>query len=125
MKIKVLVVDDNEVSVSLMKKYFNGGNDISIENSVFNGQDAIEILCEDINYDIVLLDLIMPVKDGFAVLEFMKNNNINIPVIVMSSFNDEDTIRKVSEYGVKYYALKPFNLDDVGKRIIDIFFQMC
>lgn len=121
MKIKVLVVDDNEVSVSLMKKYFNGSKEVLIEKCVFNGKEAIDALSDGSSFDMMLLDLIMPVRDGFSVLEFMKNNNINIPVIVMSSFNDEDAIRRVSEYGVKYYALKPFNLEDIELRIVDIY----
>ena len=121
MKIKVLVVDDNEVSVSLIKKYFNGSDSIVIESYALNGKEGIDFLEKNINYDIILLDLIMPVKDGFSVLEYMKSNNIDIPVIVMSSFNNEDVIRRVSEYGVKYYALKPFNLDDIERRIIDIY----
>ena len=121
MKIKVLVVDDNEVSVSLIKKYFNGSDSIVIESYALNGKEGIDFLEKNINYDIILLDLIMPVKDGFSVLEYMKSNNIDIPVIVMSSFNNEDVIRRVSEYGVKYYALKPFNHDDIERRIIDIY----
>lgn len=119
MKIKVLVVDDNEVSVSLMKNYFNN-SEVTIMDVALNGLEAVNLLSDN-KYDVILLDLIMPVRDGFYVLDYLKDNKINIPVIVVSSYNESDTIRKVSEYGVKYYALKPFNLDDIKTRIIDLY----
>ena len=115
MKIKVLVVDDNEVSVSLVKKYFNGSNEIEISGQAYNGLEAINAIGKN-NYDLILLDLIMPLKDGFDVLDYLKDNNIKLPVIVTTSYNEDDTIRRVSEYGVKYYALKPYDLDSLKNK---------
>ncbi len=119
MKIKVLVVDDNEVSVSLVKKYFNESDEVEISGSALNGVEAINLINRD-DFDVILLDLIMPLKDGFGVLDYLKDNNIKIPIIVTTSFNEEETIRRVSEYGVKYYALKPFDLGDLKNKIIEI-----
>ncbi|UKI57105.1 MAG: hypothetical protein L6V81_06875 [Clostridium sp.] len=48
----------------------------------------------------------------------MKVHNINKKVIVMTSYNEEETIRDVSEYGVRYYCLKPFDLCDLKNRIV-------
>ena len=110
MKIKVLAVDDNAAQISLLEKYFNGSEKIEIVGKALNGEEAIKIIESNLDYDIMILDLVMPKMDGIGVLNHMKENNINKKVIVMTSFSEEDTIRKVSEYGVKYYALKPFNL---------------
>ena len=71
-------------------------------------------------YDVIVLDLIMPNKDGMYVLEEMKARNIDKKVIVSTSYNASDVIRKVSEYGVSYFLLKPFELVDLEKRIIEI-----
>ena len=60
----------------------------------------------------------MPNKDGVAVLEEMKEKNINKKVIVLTSYNTQDMIRKVSELGICYFMLKPFELDDLERRII-------
>ena len=120
MKIKVLVVDDNEVSVSLVKKYFNGSNEVEISGCAYNGIEAINAIGSE-KYDLILLDLIMPLKDGFDVLNYLKDNNIKIPVIVTSSYNEDDTIRRVSEYGVKYYALKPYDMNSLKNKIIEIY----
>ena len=119
MKIKVLVVDDNEVSVSLVKKYFNGSKEVEISGCALNGIEAINLINNE-KFDVILLDLIMPLKDGFGVLDYLKDNNIKIPVIVTTSYNEDETIRKVSEYGVKYYALKPYDLGNLKNKIIEI-----
>ena len=121
MKIRVLTVDDNIEQINLIKKYFNGSEKIEIVGSASNGEEAIKIL-EDksIDFDIMLLDIVMPFIDGVGVLEYMREVNINKKVIVLTSFNEEETIRKISEYGVKYYALKPFDM----KRLEDIIISL-
>ena len=50
----------------------------------------------------------------------MKKDNINKKVIVATSYNTQEVIREVSDYGVNYYILKPFELDDLEKRILDL-----
>ncbi len=119
MKIKVLAVDDNAAQVSMIKKYFNGSENIEVIDTASNGEEAISKI-ESIDFDIMLLDLIMPKKDGISVLEYMKENNISKNVIVLTSFNEEETISSISEYGVKYYALKPFELKGLENIIIKI-----
>lgn len=119
MKVKVLVVDDNEVLVNLIMKYFNGSKEIEIIGRASNGIEAIEMI-KTKEFDVLLLDLIMPLKDGIGVLDYMKENNIKKQVIMMSSYNQEDIIRKISEYGVRYFALKPFDMNDIRKKIIEL-----
>ncbi len=118
MKIKVLVVDDNEGLVGLIKEYSKSSEKIEIVGCAYNGDEASTLLKNGIDFDVMLLDLIMPIKDGLYVLEYMKLNNIDKKVIVMTSYNEEDTIREVSEYGVKYYCLKPFDLIDLESKIV-------
>ncbi len=121
MKIKVLAVDDSAVQVELLKKYFNGSEKIEIVGSASNGEELLNILeNKKIDFDILILDLVMPLLDGFDVLEYMKEHNIDKKTIVMTSFSEEETIRKVSNFGVKYYALKPFDLKKLENKIITI-----
>ena len=87
-----------------------------------DGVDGIDVIKNHPDdYDIILLDLIMPKKDGLDVLEEMKENNIDKKVIVETSYNASEVIRKVSEYGVSYFILKPFELIDLEKKILDVF----
>ncbi len=120
MKIKLLVVDDNKALVGMIKDYFEDNKEIEVVYEAYDGNQAYNIIKENLeNIDLILLDLIMPKKDGVYVLEKLKEENICKNVIVITSFNQEETIRKVSEYGVKYFILKPFELLDLENKIIE------
>ena len=71
MKVKVFVVDDNAGTVNLVKKYFNGGNEIEVVAEASDGMKAIKMLDSNLDFDIMLLDLIMPIKDGIDVLKYI------------------------------------------------------
>lgn len=117
--IRVLVVDDNVNLVEMIKEYFKNNKQIEICFSANDGDEGIKLIDkEQSNIDIVLLDLIMPKKDGLYVLEEMKKRNINKKVIVLTSYNASEVVSQVSEYGVNYFVLKPFDLSDLENRII-------
>ena len=121
-KIKVLMIDDNIALTEMVKEYFKDSKEIEIVKCCYNGSDGVKSIQElDGKYDVVLLDLIMPKKDGISVLEELKEKNIHKNIIVETSYNSPEVIRNVSEYGVNYYILKPFDLPDLEKRILDIF----
>lgn len=121
-KIKVLMIDDNVNLVEMVNDYFEDNPRIDIVGSAYNGDEGLKIIKEGkLEYDLIVLDLIMPKKDGIAVLRDLKENNINRNIIVATSYNAPDTIRKVSEYGVTYYILKPFDLQDLEDKILDTF----
>lgn len=121
-KIKVLMIDDNVNLVEMVNDYFEDNQRIDIVGSAYNGDEGLKIIKEGkLEYDLIVLDLIMPKKDGIAVLRDLKENNINRNIIVATSYNAPDTIRKVSEYGVTYYILKPFDLPDLEDKILDTF----
>ena len=121
-KIKVLMIDDNVNLTEMVKTYFKKNKQIEIVDCCHNGEEGIKYLTEKgENIDVVLLDLIMPKKDGMAVLETLKLKKINKNIIVETSYNNSEVIRTVSEYGVSYYILKPFELSDLENRILDIY----
>ena len=121
-KIRVLMIDDNVNLVSMVSEYFNENKNIEISLKAHDGEQGIELLeKQQGNYDVVLLDLIMPKKDGLYVLEETKKRKLDANIIVETSYNAEDVIRQVSDYGVNYFILKPFELEDLEKRIIDVY----
>ena len=71
------------------------------------------------DFDVLLLDLIMPKKDGIYVLEELKKNGIDKPIIIGTSFNADETIARVSKYGPKHFILKPFDMSDLENKILD------
>ena len=111
-KTKLLIVDDNKALADMIEEYFKNDKNIMVSLKEYSGEDGIKTIENKINeYDVIILDLIMPKKDGLFVLEEMKNKKINKPVIVSTSYNSDEMIRKVSEYGVTYFLLKPYDLN--------------
>ena len=118
---RILIIDDNKSLVQMIKEYFSDHADIKITLEAYDGAEGFRLIeTKKEEYDIVLLDLIMPNKDGIAVLEEMKKREINKKVIVLTSYNTQDMIRKVSEMGASYFMLKPFELVDLENRIIEV-----
>ncbi len=121
-KIRVLMIDDNVSLVDMVREYFSSHKKIEIVDCAYDGEDGLnKIVNGQDSYDLVLLDLIMPRKDGLYVLEELKKKNILKNIIVATSYNEPKVIRKVSEYGVNYYVLKPFELVDLESKILDVF----
>lgn len=118
--IRVLMIDDNQSLIDMVKEYFSSNSSISIDLEANDGLEGIKLIEEKQEfYDVIVLDLIMPRKDGIYVLEEMKKRNIDKKIIVATSYNASDVIRQVSEFGVNYFILKPFELDDLEKRIFE------
>jgi len=123
-KIRVLMIDDNVSLTEMVCEYFKDNNRIDIYKCCYNGEEGLtNIISDEGKYDLILLDLIMPNKDGIYVLEELSKQNIHKNIIVETSYNAPDVIRKVSEFGVNYYILKPFELSDLENRILDVMKQ--
>lgn len=119
-KTRLLVIDDNEALVDMIEEYFSSHELINIAFKAYTGEESINLIEKNLNdYDVIILDLIMPKKDGIYVLEEMKKRNIYKPVIISTSYNSDEMIRRVSEYGVHYFLLKPYELSDLENRILE------
>lgn len=104
----VLIVDDDAINREILKEAFEGSYSV-IEAS--DGREAIDILREKPQeIGAVMLDLIMPVTDGFAVLEFMKTSHLDtdIPVVIITSDDSRDLQKRLSEYHICDLLNKPF-----------------
>lgn len=116
--IRVLMIDDNVELVNMIKEYFSDHTNINLVLEANDGERGIELAkTRQSDYDIIVLDLIMPKKDGLAVLEVLKREKIDKKVIVLTSYNAQEMIRRVSEFGINYFILKPFELSDLETRI--------
>ena len=120
-KIRILMIDDNESLIDMVKEYFHDNSRIEVTLCSNDGEDGLNKILNEDNYDIILLDLVMPNKDGLYVLEELKKRKLEKNIIVETSYNEPKVIRKVSEYGVNYYLLKPFDLMSLEEKILDVF----
>ena len=120
-KTRLFVIDDNKNLVDMIKEYFKDSPDIRVTLDTTDGAEAERLIeSKQDEYDMILLDLIMPNKDGLSILEQLESKRIDKKVIIITSYNTQDMIRKVSEMGVSYFMLKPFELDDLEKRIKEV-----
>ena len=118
-KIKVLVADNSEFARNNLKKFLENNEKIQLLNIADNGKDAYRVIIDEVP-DIVLIDVILPVMDGFTVIE-KTNGNGSIkkkPIfIVISSMGNQSMVEYACKLGVHYYIMKPYNLDSVIHRI--------
>ena len=119
-KIRVLMIDDNKQLVDMVKEYFSSHAVISLDLVANDGVEGLEVIKNHMGeFDLMLLDLIMPKKDGVSVLEEIKDIENFPKVIVLTSYNTSDIIRKVASMGVNYFMLKPFELPELERKILE------
>jgi putative two-component system response regulator len=114
---RILAVDDDNFNLQIIKAILEG-----ISATIYtatNGQEALDLLESTPGIDIVLLDLQMPVMDGFEALQRIKLNVslMNIPVIVVTA--DQQEVNKVLALGANDFLAKPFNPDELRLRVMN------
>ena len=118
---KVLIIDENKEVVEVIRKNFRSHATIEVVLEANDGEKGLELIRSKQNeYDLIIMDLVLPKKDGITLLENMQANGIRKNVIVLTSYNSQDMIRRVSALGVDFYMLKPFDLLELEKRVEDL-----
>ena len=111
---RILVVEDekkiNDVIVKTLKKEKYG------VDSCFDGEEALDYIFS-VEYDIILLDIMLPKKDGFEVLKSMRKKGIKTPVLFLTARDQiEDRVRGL-DLGADDYLVKPFAFEELLARI--------
>lgn len=125
-KANILVADDNEVSGLLMEKLLTTwGAKVKV---VSNGKEVIEDLEQNkIDYDLILMDLRMPVMDGYETTDYIKKHLKGkagiIPIIAFSANNQPLEFEKVLKVGMNDYMSKPFNPDQLYLKIKKLIYK--
>ncbi len=118
-KQKILIVDDTELNRNVLCDM------LSDEFEIYQARDGIEaldiIMEKKEDLDLILLDIVMPRADGFEVLKAMNRYNLidEIPVIMITVYNDDQFIDRAFEMGVTDYISRPFNSKVVHKRVVN------
>lgn len=104
-KKRILVIEDDQFYASIFqRKLMIEGYDVVLAS---DGEQGLKAMREQ-KPDLILLDMIMPVKDGFETLKELKNDDTlkNIPVIILSNLGQEEDITKTKELGASDYIVK-------------------
>lgn len=104
----VLVVDDNEMNRDMLSRRLQRMKYTA--DVAENGEQALEMVAQK-DYQLVLLDIMMPTLSGYEVLERIKNDEAtrHLPVIMISAVDDLDSVVRCIEMGAEDYLFKPFN----------------
>ena len=114
-KILIHVADDHKILIEGIIAVINTDRNISIEGYSLTGQEVIDWFSEKGNIaDVLVLDITMPVIDGFQVLKYFQENKIEQKVIVLSSYDDLKIVQEVLSLGCKGYISK----NNAGEHII-------
>jgi DNA-binding response OmpR family regulator len=116
---KILIIDDEPDSLRTLSMALKSeGYNIL---GAFNGKEGLKIFKEE-KPDMVILDIIMPVMDGWEVLQKIKTGfkSKRVPVIIVTAKSEDINKTKGYEYGVDFYATKPYNLKHILSVVNDM-----
>ncbi|MEN3044811.1 MAG: response regulator [Candidatus Hydrothermales bacterium] len=119
-KKRILIIDDEEDILSLVEEILKDDYLIEKANSP---SKAVEILKKDLNFNLILLDIILPEKDGWELLREFKNilKDKEIPVAIFSILKEPQDMLKAIKEGAVAYIVKPFEPEGLKNRIKEIF----
>ena len=112
--VKILLAEDDENLGNLLKNYLNAK---SFETDLCeNGEKAFEDFCNN-HYDLCILDVMMPLKDGFTLAQEIRAIDKVVPIIFLTARSMKDDVLEGFKIGADDYITKPFNMDELLFRI--------
>jgi len=111
-KLRILVVDDEEIVCGLVQDMLNV---LGIEAvPAYSGREALDLISKK-DFDLIILDLVMPEMNGREVFYRLKEMHREIPVVISSGYTDETIVRRLLSDGAVAFLKKPYVLDDLEK----------
>ncbi len=107
----ILIVDDDVKLCDVLSEELSEIGYMT--NKVYNAEDALKLLLSGTPIDLILLDLKMPGKDGFYVLQMLKKMNLNVKVIVLTAYADVKSAIDSAKMGANDFISKPYDLDEL------------
>lgn len=118
MRKKIAIVDDEFDILNILDKFLSRRGVYEISTFV-NPDKALDEICTGI-YDLVLLDIMMPTKNGMDMLKEIKESKPSVKVVMMTAFSTQDKVVECDKIGADDYVTKPFiSLKDVEAKILD------
>jgi len=117
----ILVVEDDAVSNLLLKMYLNKGDITTL--LAFNGKEAVGLVDHHPEINLVLMDLKMPVMDGYEATVLIKKIRPDLTIIAQSAFTSKEEKQKAIEAGCDGFISKPIDKNELFTLITDLFLR--
>jgi two-component system, NarL family, response regulator LiaR len=114
--IRVMIVDDHAVVRSGLTAFLQAYDDLELAGNARSGDEAVR-LCEHIQPDVVLMDLVMPGMDGAAATKVIRQSCPQTQVVVLTSFKDEALVQNALRAGAIGYLLKDVQAEELAEAI--------
>ena len=120
-KIRVMLADDNQSILRLLSDFFARKENIELVASVSDGTEIVDAVRAHAP-DVLVMDIIMPRRDGFMALEELKGMGeaVRPKVIVLTGLARDDFIMRAIQLGACYYMVKPFDMNLLYSRIVEV-----
>ncbi|WP_238475873.1 response regulator transcription factor [Clostridium manihotivorum] len=115
-KRRILVVDDHLIVREGLKLIFETEENYEVVGEAENGEKALELI-EELKPDVVLMDLKMPKRSGLEAIRVLKEKNNPVPIIILTTFNDDKLIREGLSLGAKGYLLKDSTREELIRTV--------
>lgn len=116
--LRILVVDNNIELCSVLTEFFDSQPDMESAGQAHDGEEAL-IKLEELKPDVMILDITMPHLDGVGVLERLQSSGFEPRprIIVLTAFSRDELVSRLTDLGVDYFIVKPFNLTMLADRV--------
>ena len=115
-EIKVLVTDDHQIIVDGLKSLLNNSADFKVIGEANNGREALKII-ENVEVDVVLMDIDMPVMNGIETLKEIRRRRLEVKVIILSMHHEAGMIKSLIDLGAMGYLLKSSPQEELAAAI--------
>jgi NarL family two-component system response regulator LiaR len=114
--IRVMIVDDHDMVRKGLAIFLNVSADLELVAEARDGREALR-LCEQVQPDVVLMDLMMPKMDGTTITRLIRERWSEVQVVVLTSFQEQELVREALQAGAIGYLLKNATVDDLSEAI--------
>ncbi len=114
--IRVMIVDDHDMVRSGLEVFLETCDDLILVGQASNGEEAVQI-CQELEPDVILMDLIMPGMDGVAATRVIRQNFPQAQIIALTSFKEKELVQEALQAGAIGYLLKNISIDELADAV--------
>ena len=118
-KTKILIVDDSLDTINIVKSKIQEDKKFEVVGTAQNMHDAYNLIKEN-KPDVVITEIVLKGEDGFELMEVCSQTDEKVKFFVLSSLSQETFVEKAMHLGAVYYMAKPFNADNLLKRLCEV-----